>query len=59
MDEIKDKFLDLYIESLSDEEQKAEFGIAREDFVANELKAIKQMRFKALAQLNKAFRNEL
>lgn len=54
MDEIKDKFLDLYIESLSDEEQKAEFGIAREDFVANELKAIKQMRFKALAQLNKA-----
>lgn len=54
MDAIKEKFLNLYIDSLSDDEQKAEFGITREDFVANELKAIKQMRFKALAQINKA-----
>lgn len=54
MDAIKEKFLNLYVESLSDEEQRTEFGIARQDFVANELRAIKQMRFKALAQLNKA-----
>lgn len=54
MDAIKEKFLNLYIESLSDEEQMAEFGIAREDFVANELKSIKKMRFKAMAQINKA-----
>lgn len=54
MDTIKEKFLDLYIESLSAEEQREEFGIAREDFVRDEMKAIKQMRFKALAQLNKA-----
>ena len=54
MDAIKEKFLNLYVDSLSDEEQRAEFGISRQDFVAKELKAIKQMRFKALAQLNKA-----
>ena len=54
MDAIKEKFLNLYVESLSDEEQRTEFGIARQDFVANELRAIKQMRFKALAQLNRA-----
>lgn len=54
MDAIKEKFLNLYVDSLSNEEQKNEFGIAREDFVTNELKAIKQIRFKALAQLNKA-----
>lgn len=54
MDAIKEKYLNLYVDSLSDEEQKSEFGIAREDFIKNELKAIKQIRFKALAQLNKA-----
>ena len=54
MDAIKEKFLNLYVDSLSNEEQKNEFGIAREDFVTYELKAIKQIRFKALAQLNKA-----
>ena len=54
MDAIKEKFLNLYVDSLSDEEQRAEFGITRQDFVVNELKTIKQIRFKALAQLNKA-----
>ncbi len=54
MDEIKEKFLNIYVDSLNEEEQRAEFGITRKDFVKNELKAIKQMRFKALAMLNKA-----
>jgi hypothetical protein len=53
MDRIKEKFVNLYIDSLTDEEQKKEFGIAKKDFVAQELKYIKQMRFKAKAQLGK------
>ena len=43
----------MYIDSLSDEEQEKEFGIAKKDFIAQELKYIKQMRFKAKAQLGK------
>lgn len=53
MDGIKEKFVNLYIDSLTDEEQKKEFGIAKEEFVAIEMKFIKQMRFKAKAQLGK------
>ena len=53
MDAIKEKFLNMYIDSLSNEEQEKEFGIAKKDFVAKELKFIKQMRFKAKAQLGK------
>lgn len=53
MDRIKEKFVNLYIDSLTDEEQKKEFGIAKEEFVAIEMKFIKQMRFKAKAQLGK------
>lgn len=53
MDVIKEKFVKMYIESLSDEEQKTEFGIAKNDFIAQELKYIKQMRFMAKAQLGK------
>ena len=53
MDAIKEKFLNMYIDSLSDDEQEREFGIAKSDFVAKELKLIKQMRFKAKAQLGK------
>lgn len=53
MDAIKEKFVNMYIDSLSDEEQKKEFGIAKKDFVAQELKYIKQMRFKAKVQLGK------
>ena len=43
----------MYIDSLSDEEQEKECGIAKKDFVARELKFIKQMRFRAKAQLGK------
>ena len=53
MDAIKEKFLNMYIDSLSNEEQEKEFGIAKKDFMAKELKFIKQMRFKAKAQLGK------
>ena len=53
MDAIKEKFVNMYIDSLSDEEQEKEFGIAKKDFVAQELKYIKQMQFKAKAQLGK------
>ncbi len=53
MDSIKEKFVNLYIDSLTDEEQEKEFGISKKDFVANELKFIKQMRFKAKAQLGR------
>lgn len=53
MDGIKEKFVNLYIDSLTDEEQEKEFGIAKKEFVANELKFIKQMRFKAKAQLGR------
>ena len=53
MDAIKEKFVNMYIDSLSDEEQEKEFGIAKSDFVAQELKYIKQMRFKAKVQLGK------
>ena len=53
MDRIKEKFLNLYIDSLTAEEQEKEFGIAKEDFVAKELKFIKQMRFKAKAKLGR------
>ena len=45
--------MNLYIDSLTDEEQEKEFGIAKKDLVAKELKFIKQMRFKAKAQLGK------
>ena len=34
MDAIKEKFVNMYIDSLSDEEQEKEFGIAKSDFVA-------------------------
>ena len=53
MDGIKEKFVNLYIDSLTDEEQRKEFGIAKDEFVAIEMKFIKQMRFKAKAQLGK------
>ena len=53
MDAIKEKFVNMYIDSLSDEEQEKEFGIAKNDFVAQELNYIKQMRFKAKAQLGR------
>jgi len=53
MDRIKEKFVNLYIDSLTGEEQEKEFGVAKEDFVAIEMKFIKQMRFKAKAQLGK------
>lgn len=53
MDALKEKFLNMYIDSLSNEEQEKEFGIAKKDFMAKELKFIKQMRFKAKAQLGK------
>lgn len=53
MDGIKEKFVNLYINSLTDEEQEKEFGIAKKDFVAKEIKFIKQMRFKAKAQLGR------
>lgn len=53
MDGIKEKFVNLYINSLTDEEQEKEFGIAKKDFVAKEMKFIKQMRFKAKAQLGR------
>ena len=53
MDAIKEKFVNMYIDSLSDEEQEKEFGIAKNDLVAQELKYIKQMRFKAKVQLGK------
>ena len=53
MDTIREKFVNMYIDSLSDEEQEKEFGIAKKDFIAQELKYIKQMRFKAKAQLGK------
>ena len=43
MDAIKEKFVNMYIDSLSDEEQEKEFGIAKNDFVAQELKYIKQL----------------
>ena len=42
--------MNLYIDSLTDEEQEKEFGIAKKDVVGKELKFIKQMRFKAKAQ---------
>lgn len=45
--------MNLYIDSLTAEEQEKEFGIAKEDLVAKELKFIKQMRFKAKAQLGR------
>ncbi len=53
MDAIKEKFVNLYVDSLNDEEQEREFGIAKNDFVAGELKFIKQMRFKAMVQLGR------
>ena len=53
MDRVKEKFVNLYIDSLTDEEQKKEFGMAKKDVVAMELKFIKQMRFKAKAQLGR------
>ena len=37
----------------TDEEQEKEFGVAKKDVVAKELKFIKQMRFKAKAQLGR------
>lgn len=49
----KEEFFDLYIGSLSDSEQKSEFGISFSNLAANEMKAIKKLRFKALAQLGK------
>ena len=53
MDTIKEKFVNMYIDSLSDEEQEKEFGIAKKNYMAQELKYIKQMRFKAKAKLGK------
>ena len=43
----------VWVSFLCDEEQEKEFGIAKNDFVAQELKYIKQMRFKAKVQLGK------
>lgn len=59
MDAIKEKFVNFYIDSLTDEEQEKEFGIAKKELVAKELKFIKQMRFKAKAQLGKLKSEEL
>ena len=53
MDRIKEKFVNLYIDSLTDEEQEKEFGIAKKDLVDKELKFIKQMRFTAKAHFGR------